>query len=105
MRRRIFIACVMAAALCGGAEGARTRAQGAQQPQPTPHQQQQPTPSDRVAVEELKALLAAGGRVLVLDVRYGIDAKIKGATHITLDQLESRLTELPRDREIITYCS
>lgn len=63
------------------------------------------TPPDRVTVEELKRLLAGEKPPLVLDVRYGVDRKIKGAAHVQLDQLESRLAELPRDREIVTYCS
>ena len=45
------------------------------------------------------------GKVFVLDVRYQIDRKIKGATHIPLGDLETRLADLPRDREIVTYCS
>jgi predicted metal-binding protein len=61
-------------------------------------------PPDRITLEEFKSLLAEG-KVVVLDVRYGVERKIKGATHIQLDQLETRLAELPRDREIVTYCS
>jgi len=61
-------------------------------------------PADRITVEEFKRLRDEG-KVLVLDVRYSIETKIKGATHVPLDQLESRLSELPRDREIVTYCS
>jgi rhodanese-related sulfurtransferase len=64
----------------------------------------QPPPADRIAVEEFKRLRDAG-KVYVLDVRYSIETKIKGAAHVPLDQLESRLSELPRDREIVTYCS
>lgn len=94
MRRRIFLALLMSVAL----SGAWTAAQ-----EGTPPPQQ--VPPDRISLEEFKAMLAAGKPVLVLDVRFGIDRKIKGATHIQLDQVESRLSELPRDREIITYCS
>ncbi|MDT7689807.1 MAG: hypothetical protein QOE46_2566 [Acidobacteriota bacterium] len=89
MRRRIFLALVISVALscvCASA------------------QQPQPVPADRIPLEEFKGMLASG-KVFVLDVRYQIDRKIKGATHITLDQLESHLSELPRDREIVTYCS
>jgi NADPH-dependent 2,4-dienoyl-CoA reductase/sulfur reductase-like enzyme/rhodanese-related sulfurtransferase len=46
-------------------------------------------------------------RTLLLDVR-GSDERargfIPGSTHIPLDELRQRLNELPRDREIITYC-
>ncbi len=92
MRRRIFLALVTFAALsCGAGASAQT-------------QQQTQPPPDRVTVEEFKALHAAG-KVLVLDVRYQIDRKIKGAEHIALGDLEARLAEIPRDREVITYCS
>ena len=64
----------------------------------------QEAPPDRVTLEEFTRLRAAH-QVFVLDVRYQIDKKIKGARHISLEQLEARLAELPRDREIVTYCS
>ncbi len=45
---------------------------------------------------------------LFLDVRdagtYG-SSHIKGAINIPLDQLANRMSELPRDRWIITYCT
>jgi hypothetical protein len=93
MRRRIFLALLLACA----AAPAAGRAQ-----QPAAPQQQ--TPADRITLEEFKRLRDAG-KVYVLDVRYQIETKIKGAAHLPLDQLESRLSELPRDREIVTYCS
>jgi len=93
MNRRIFLAVLLACAAlsCAAPAGAQTAAA-------------QEAPPDRVTLEEFKALRAAG-KVFVLDVRFQIDTKIKGAAHIPLDQLESRLSELPKDREIITYCS
>ena len=90
MKRRIFLAMLLACAALPCAARAQTAAQAA--------------PPDRVTLEEFKKLRDAG-KVFVLDVRYQIDTKIKGSTHIPLDQLESRLSELPRDREIVTYCS
>ena len=61
---------------------------------------------ERITVDELKTLMARGP-VYVLDVRGGGETKIKGARHIPLDQLESRLNELPARGagEIITYCA
>jgi hypothetical protein len=93
MKRRLFLALLMSVALSGLWASAQEGAQPQQ------------TPPDRISLEEFKAMLAAKKPVFVLDVRFGIDRKIKGATHIQLDQLESRLSELPRDREIVTYCS
>ena len=90
MKRRIFLALLLACAATPAAARAQAAAQQA--------------PADRITVEEFKRLRDAG-KVYVLDVRYSIETKIKGATHVPLDQLESRLSELPRDREIVTYCS
>ena len=102
MRRRVFLALLTGVALCGVGASAQTSQPGAQAPQ-QPQQQESPS-ADRVTVEEFKALLAAG-RVYVLDVRYGIDRKIKGAAHVPLGDLEARLADIPRDREVVTYCS
>ena len=93
MKRRIFLALLLTAAACGAASAR------AQTPDAAPQ-----VPPDRITLEEFKRLRAEN-KIFVLDVRVGIATKIKGAAHIPLDQLESRLSELPRDREIITYCS
>lgn len=92
MKRRLFLAMLLAGvALSGARASAHVR-------------QQQEVPTGRITLEEFTRLREAG-KVFVLDVRYQIDRKIKGATHISLDQLEAHLADLPRDREIITYCS
>jgi hypothetical protein len=91
MKRRLFLVMLLACAAPSAARGAA-------------RVQQQEVPPDRVTVEEFTRLRAAG-QVFVLDVRYQIDKKIKGALHVPLDQLEARLAELPRDREIVAYCS
>jgi hypothetical protein len=94
MRRRVFLALLMSVALSGMTASAQTGAQP----------QSQEVAPDRVTLEEFKALRAAG-KVLVLDVRYQIDRKIKGAAHVPLGDVETHLADLPRDREIVTYCS
>jgi hypothetical protein len=99
MKRRIVLALLLSV-LTLGAPAARALAQTqSAAPNATPQ-----VPPDRISLEDFKALRAAG-KIFVLDVRIGATTKIKGATYIPLDQLESRLAELPRDREIITYCS
>ena len=70
----------------------------------------QGTEADRITVEELKDLLAKNAPVTVLDVRTGSSyddstMKIKGALRIAPDELEARLKEIPRDREVVTYCT
>ena len=96
MKRRIVLAGLLSV-LALGSLSAR-----AQTPNAAPQSPQ--VPPDRISLEDFKALRAAG-KIFVLDVRIGAATKIKGATYIPLDQLEARLGELPRDREIITYCS
>lgn len=90
MHRRIFLALLLVCAVAPCAARAQAAAQA--------------VPADRITLEEFKRLRAEG-KVYVLDVRYQIETKIKGAAHVPLDQLESRLSELPRDKEIVTYCS
>ncbi len=65
-------------------------------------------PSDgveRVTLEEFKALLAGKTPPVVIDVRAGATEKIRGAVNIPLGEIESRLGEIPRDREVVTYCA
>lgn len=49
----------------------------------------------------------ADGAVVVLDVRPVVEYEqghVAGARSIPIDELERRLTELPRDQEIVAYC-
>ena len=60
----------------------------------------------RMAPSVLKERLDAGDNVLVVDARSsgGYAARhIRGAISIPLDELESRMDELPRDQEIVFY--
>lgn len=64
----------------------------------------------RTTIQELKAKMDKGADILIVDVRTGQDYesstyKIKGAIRIPFPQLESRLKDLPRDKEIVFYCS
>lgn len=68
-----------------------------------------------ITAEELKARIAKNQPLTIIDVRspsgLGNDErKIKGAIHVKLRRLKSRLgfsplKEAPRDREVITYCA
>jgi 3-mercaptopyruvate sulfurtransferase SseA len=61
----------------------------------------------RVTVAELRDALDKGTAV-VIDVRSEESYKeghIKGARWIPLDEIASRVKELPRDKMIVTYCS
>jgi rhodanese-related sulfurtransferase len=68
-----------------------------------------PSSEGRITVDELKAKLAKGEKVIIIDVRGSdydtSDSKIKGAIRIAPAELEARLKELPRNKEIVTYCA
>lgn len=64
----------------------------------------------RIAPEELKELLDAGDEVLIVDLRDALDFDshphlILNAVRIPPDELEARHEELPRDRDLILYCT
>lgn len=59
-----------------------------------------------VTLDELLARLHEPG-LIVLDVRPALEyaqGRIRGARSIPIDELESRLHELPTEHEIIAYC-
>ncbi len=64
----------------------------------------------RIAPEELWGLLDAGHEVSVLDLRNALNVKsapyvIRGAIRMTPEEVERRQYEIPRDRDIVLYCS
>jgi len=64
----------------------------------------------RILPEDLKARLDAGETPLIVDLRHALDFEaeptiIPGALHMTTEELEARHLEIPRDREIVLYCT
>jgi membrane protein DedA with SNARE-associated domain/rhodanese-related sulfurtransferase len=64
----------------------------------------------RITVEELRKLIEEGKQPVVVDVRSDIARKadgrfIPGALMMEVDEIDAKLRELPRDREIIFYCT
>jgi rhodanese-related sulfurtransferase/DNA-binding HxlR family transcriptional regulator len=62
---------------------------------------------ESISADELLARLEAGEPLVMVDVRPTEEyqaAHIAGAVSIPLEELEQRLRELPRDREIVAYC-
>jgi membrane protein DedA with SNARE-associated domain len=64
----------------------------------------------RITVEELHQKLEAGESLMILDLRSNAELEqdqllIQGALHMTMDEVERRQQEIPRDRDIILYCS
>jgi rhodanese-related sulfurtransferase len=76
---------------------------------------QQPVPVSMITAEELKAKLANNEPVTVIDVRSSegfanSSTTLKGSIHYKARRLKSRLKyaplkDLPRNREIVTYCA
>jgi membrane protein DedA with SNARE-associated domain/rhodanese-related sulfurtransferase len=64
----------------------------------------------RVTPDELHAQLAAGDDVVVVDLRHPVElqmdgTKVAGAVQMTPDEVERRHEEIPRDRDLVLYCS
>ena len=64
----------------------------------------------QITVAKLKTLLEKKQPVTILDVRMdhpyaASQTKIKGAKRIQPDDIEAQLKEIPRDKEIVTYCT
>ena len=64
----------------------------------------------RISPEELGAKLRANEPVFIVDLRLELEvqdrpAMIRGAIRITPAELEQRHVAIPRDREVVVYCS
>lgn len=64
----------------------------------------------KISVDELKRRLDAGDPITVVDVRHPISLEldpemIPGALNLLLEEIDHRHHEIPRDREIVLYCT
>jgi membrane protein DedA with SNARE-associated domain/rhodanese-related sulfurtransferase len=64
----------------------------------------------RISVAELHALIQGGEEPLIIDVRSASARALEphwipGALHISLPDVDVHLKDLPRDRDIILYCT
>jgi membrane protein DedA with SNARE-associated domain len=62
----------------------------------------------RIPPSELQRMLDAGEPVVVIDVRGGLtldEAPIPGTLRIPLSELSERYKEIPRDRDVILFCT
>lgn len=65
---------------------------------------------DRVTPEELMNMIVTGEDLAVVDLRRTLEVeqdnlKLPGAIWIDLDELEIREQEIPRDKDVVLYCS
>lgn len=64
----------------------------------------------RMTVEELKQKIDAGEELVIVDLRHSLDFEadpetIPGAFRMDAKELEEKNDRLPRDREVILYCT
>ena len=64
----------------------------------------------RITVDELHQKLETGETPIILDLRSHAELErdpslIRGARHMTMEEVKTRQHEIPRDRDIILYCS
>src|SRR5436190_11825606 len=64
----------------------------------------------RITVDELHQKLESGESPIILDLRSQSELErdpllIRGARHMTMEELKLRHHEIPRDRDIVLYCS
>lgn len=64
----------------------------------------------RISPEELKQRLDSQEALVVVDLRHSLDFeadphRVPGALHMTPDELERRHAEIPRDRDVVLYCT
>lgn len=64
----------------------------------------------KITVDELHQKQEAGENPIILDLRSPIELEqdptlIRGALHMTMEEVQLRHQEIPRDRDIILYCS
>jgi len=82
-----------------------------QQPQkPTPGPEAPQSEVGLLTVDELKAKLANGEPVLIIDARSqstynSSDKQIKGAVRIDPSYVESHLKDLPKGKDVVVYCT
>jgi membrane protein DedA with SNARE-associated domain len=63
---------------------------------------------DRITPEELRDRLDAGEDVVVVDLRSGRSedsAAVPGAIRLSLEDLDVRSHEIPRDQEVVLFCN
>ncbi|QQS44857.1 MAG: hypothetical protein IPM66_12850 [Acidobacteriota bacterium] len=65
---------------------------------------------ERITIGDLKRKLDRKEEVIIIDARagsswIGSSVRIKGSIHITTDQLDAGIDKLPKNKEIVIYCT
>jgi rhodanese-related sulfurtransferase len=64
----------------------------------------------RITAAEVRRKQDAGEEIVIIDLRPGAEldldpSLIPGAVHLAMEEIDHRHHEIPRDREVIVYCS
>lgn len=64
----------------------------------------------RIGVDELKARIDSGEGLVIVDLRHALDVAadpetIPGAFRMDADDLQNKMDSLPRDRDVILFCT
>ena len=64
----------------------------------------------RITPEELKSMLDAGENIQIVDLRHSVEFEadpltIPGALRLDPREIEQRQQEIPRDRDVVLYCT
>jgi hypothetical protein len=64
----------------------------------------------RITPDALRAKLDAGEQVIIVDLRHSVDFEadpflIPGAQHLDAEEIEQHHDAIPRDRDVVLYCS
>ena len=64
----------------------------------------------RISVEELKQRIARHESLIILDLRHPLDVLaapqlISGAIPVKADEIDAHLANIPRDAEVVLYCT
>ena len=62
----------------------------------------------RITATQLRAMLEAGEKIVVVDVRSALEStadSVPGALRIPLEDLDTRSDDIPRDQDVILFCS
>jgi 3-mercaptopyruvate sulfurtransferase SseA len=109
MKQKLLLAGAVAAGILIYFQWAG-RAQNAQQPTAEKQSSAQTAAAkepERIAVGDLKKKLDSGEKLILIDVREDwelkADGAIKGAIHIPVADLDSRMKDIPKDVQLIFY--
>jgi membrane protein DedA with SNARE-associated domain len=65
----------------------------------------------RITPAELLSMMNSGEEITMVDLRNALEwqiagaSKLPGAMHMSFEELDERLTEIPMDRDVILYCT